>query len=188
MGLTVKIRGQSVATFRYVQVKLMETLAAWVPSTPEMEVKLLFGEHIWALAEQADALGKRTYELRLPLQHSIPANELYQRVLGEIASAEETPKRIAAIYDVMLPALDGRYREYLEATDALMDAPTVRILDRVLTEQSRMIDAGHKLRADLPGLALQDSEWVRDLLQRESAVGDMLSAEATPAEPTPVEN
>ncbi len=39
--LTVKERGQFVATLRYVHVSLMETLAAWVPTTPEMEVKLL---------------------------------------------------------------------------------------------------------------------------------------------------
>ena len=53
--LTVKERGQFVATLRYVHVSLMETLAAWVPTTPEMEVKLLFGEHIWDVAQHADA-------------------------------------------------------------------------------------------------------------------------------------
>ena len=34
----------AVATFRFVAVRLMETAAAWTPTTPEMEVKLLLGK------------------------------------------------------------------------------------------------------------------------------------------------
>jgi len=59
--MTVKERGRFVATLRWVNVSIMETLAAWVPTTPEMEAKLLFGEHIWDAAQHADALGKRTF-------------------------------------------------------------------------------------------------------------------------------
>jgi len=42
-----------------------------------MEVKLLFGEHIWDAAQHADALGKRTFELRLRLQHSVRPADKY---------------------------------------------------------------------------------------------------------------
>ena len=38
MSLSVKLRGEYVATFRAIEVHLMEMLAAWVPTTPEMEV------------------------------------------------------------------------------------------------------------------------------------------------------
>ena len=67
MLLNVTERGAHVATFRWIEVRLMETLAHWVPTTPEMEAKLLFGAHIWDAAQHADILGKRTQELRLPL-------------------------------------------------------------------------------------------------------------------------
>ena len=40
-------------------VALMEIAAAWTPTTPEMEVKVLLGRHIWDFAQHADALGKR---------------------------------------------------------------------------------------------------------------------------------
>ena len=70
MTLNVAQRGTHVATFRWIEVRLMETLAAWTPTTPEMEAKLLFGAHIWDAAQHADILGKRAHELRLPLQHS----------------------------------------------------------------------------------------------------------------------
>jgi len=52
--LNVKARAEAVGTFRHVNVFLMETLAAWVPSTPEMEVKVLFGRHLWLIAQLAD--------------------------------------------------------------------------------------------------------------------------------------
>jgi hypothetical protein len=57
----------------------METLAQWTPTSPEMEVKLMLGEHIWDAAQNADALGKRTRELRLPLQHSLRPVDAYVR-------------------------------------------------------------------------------------------------------------
>ena len=37
MITTVSERGRSVATFRYICVWMMETIARWTPITPEME-------------------------------------------------------------------------------------------------------------------------------------------------------
>ena len=90
MYLNVKQRGDHVATFRWIEVRLMETLAAWVPTTPEMEVKLLFGEHIWDAAQHADALGKRTFELRLPLQHSLGPAGGYVDLLADVARVTDS--------------------------------------------------------------------------------------------------
>jgi hypothetical protein len=173
--LTVKERGQFVATLRYVHVSLMETLAAWVPTTPEMEVKLLFGEHIWDVAQHADSLGKRTFELRMPLQRSMRPADAYVEFLAEVAAVGPTPQRLAAIYDVLLPTLAGRQRRYLEETDKLVDAPTVRILDRYLADTARMIDAAHALRRELPALQLADQQWAAALQKREVAL-ELLAA------------
>jgi hypothetical protein len=174
--LTVKERGQFVATMRYVQVWLMETLAAWVPTTPEMEVKLLFGEHIWDAAQHADALGKRTFELRLPLQHSLRPVDAYADLLAEVAAIGPTPRRLAAAYDVLLPALAARYRRYLGETDALSDAPTVRILERDLADTGRMIEQGHALRRELPDLQLTDQAWAAALRAREAAIDRIVAS------------
>ena len=151
--LTVKERGHFVATLRYVHVTLMETLAAWVPTTPEVEVKLLLGEHIWDVAQHADSLGKRTFELRLPLQHSVRAAEPYVAFLAEVRAIEPTPERLAAMYDVVVPGLVARQRRYLEQTDKLVDAPTVRILERYLADTARMIDGGPRAAPRAAGAA-----------------------------------
>lgn len=176
--LTVTERGQFVATMRYVQVWLMETLAAWVPTTPEMEVKLLFGEHIWDAAQHADALGKRTFELRLPLQHSLRPVDAYMHLLAELATIGPTPERLAAVYDILLPALAVRYRRYLDRTDKLSDAPTVRILERFLADIARMVEAGRALRQELPTLRLGDQKWAEAIAGREAAIDPLIPAAA----------
>ena len=174
MALTVKQRGQHIATFRYVQVRMMEILAAWVPSTPEMEAKLLFGPHIWDAAQGADALGKRGHELRLPLQHSIAPAAEYIAYLGEVAAVDGAARRIAVLYDVVLPGLMARYRRYLQRTDTLMDAPSVRVIEGILLASERMIREAAKLRAELPSLRFGDEAELQRLAAREESVGELV--------------
>jgi len=173
MALTVKQRGQHIATFRFIQVRLMETLASWVPSTPEMEAKLLFGPHIWDAAQAADALGKRTHELRLPLQHGIPPVPPYVALLSELAAVEGAARRIGAFYDVMLPRLAARYRRYLERTDTLMDAPSVRVIEGIIGAGERMVREADKLRAELPALRCAEQAWLQQLAGREESVPEI---------------
>lgn len=176
MGLTVKDRGAAVATFRFVNVQLMETLAQWTPSTPEMEVKLMFGEHIWDTAQAADALGKRAHELRLPLQHSLAPVDDYVALLAQVRAERDTARRLAAMYDVLLPGLARRYREYIAATDALMDEPTVRILDHALAALDKMRSQCKALRAQSPALAAADGAWAQGLARHEAAIGGLVAA------------
>jgi hypothetical protein len=176
MGLTVNERGVVVATHRYILVKLMETLARWVPTTPEMEVKLLFGSHIWDVAQHADALGKRAHELRLPLQHSVAPVDGYLRVLGDVEAVTDTKQRITAFYDVILPGLASRYRRYLDETDHLMDAPTVRILERILQDHERMIRESRQLREETPNLGDMQPDWSRQLADAEAAQHQIFAA------------
>jgi hypothetical protein len=178
MSLSVKQRGQYVATFRFVEVRLMEIAAAWVPSTPEMEAKLLLGPHIWDFAQAADALGKRAHELRLPLQHSIPPNAAYLKVLETLAAVSGGPQRIAGLYDAILPGLALRYRRYLAQTDTLMDAPTVRIIEAILDTGVRMVREANDLRTQMPALQLADAEWARRLAAQESDIAEIVDAPA----------
>jgi hypothetical protein len=175
MSLSVQNRAENVATFRFIHVFLMETLARWVPKTPEMEVKVLFGRHIWDLAQQADALGQRTYELRAPLQFSLRPKEGYVKFLEDFGGAKTTPQKIHGFYDVILPSIEARYQIYLETTDRLLDEPTVRIVERILGEFSRMRGESRALRDELPQLRLADKEWQTQLAKLESAEADIVA-------------
>ena len=175
MGLSVSDRGRTVATLRHIHVEMMDTLAQWTPSSPEMEVKLMLGEHIWDVAQSADALGKRTRELRLPLQHSLKPADLYVGLLADIRKEADTARRLGSFYDVLLPGLESRYRAYLAETDALLDAPTVRILQQIQDVQSRMIKQSRDLRAELPALRQVDAQWLESLAKRESQIATVVA-------------
>jgi hypothetical protein len=153
VGYSVQERAEYVGTFRWVEIRLMRILAEWVPTTPEMEVKILFGRHLWDCAQHADALGKRAFELRAPLHYTLPAVAAYQNFLGDVAALGPTADRVAGFFEVVCPALVGHYRRYLDATDALMDNPTVRILENAVLDYARMKNERDRL---VGGLALGD--------------------------------
>ena len=139
MSYSVKDRAEFVGTFRWIAVQAMEMVARWIPTTPEMEAKVLFGRHVWEFAQHADALGKRAFELRAALHYSAPAHADWAAWLAGLAAGESTAARIAAVYDVLLPALARRHQDYLAHTDTLMDEPTVRILERWQVDAARMV-------------------------------------------------
>ena len=170
MPLDVKQRGDHVATFRWIEVRLMETLARWVPTTPETEVKLVFGAHIWDLAQHADSLGKRTHELRLPLQHSLEPSGDFVRYLGAMAAEVETDKRVAGFYDCLLPGLERRFRDYMGQVDQLLDGPTVRILERILFDFPRLASERARFAVERPDLPAPDTQWLAGLAAFDEAL------------------
>ena len=134
---TVTDRSRAIATFRHVSVRLMETVARWTPITPEMEAKVMFGRHIWDFAQMANWLGERTFELRQPKHFTLPPVGDYDALLAEAAEAQTTGERLAALYEGLLPGLAERYRRYLAVTDAILDEPTVVIMQRIVRELER---------------------------------------------------
>ncbi len=171
MTLTVNDRARAIATLRFVEVRLMEITAAWTPTTPEMEVKVLFGRHIWDFAQHADWLGKRTFELRQPEHYTLRPVETYAQLLDDVAAEESTAGRLASLYDVVLPALERRYRDYLAATDSLLDQPTVVIIERILNEMKRMHADAARLRAELALTAVR----IEQLAGRERAHAEIVA-------------
>ena len=167
---TIKEKADYVGTLRTVNVTLMETLARWVPTSPEMEVKVLMGRHLWDFAQHADLLGKRVFELRAPLHFSPPAAEPYAAWLEGVKGLSATADRLAAFYDGVMPAIVDRHKHYLERTDALQDEPTVRILDRILQDQARMQQEYRALLASQPELAKGTSQLPGETVKAERAL------------------
>jgi hypothetical protein len=149
MITSVSERGRSIATFRHICVWMMETIARWTPITPEMEAKVMMGRHIWEFAQMADALGKRTFELRLPEQHSIAPVAAYDAFLKEVVKTSSTADRTAVFYDGVIPGIIARFQQYIEATDEILDEPSIVVLQRAIVDLERQrIDAA-KLQREL---------------------------------------
>jgi len=181
MQLNVKQRGDHVATFRWIEVRVMEMLARWVPTTPETEVKLAFGTHLWDLAQHADNLGKRTHELRLPPQCSFEPTPGYVRFLAELAETTASDRRVAAFYDCVLPAFERRYRDYAARVDPLLDNPTLRIIEHILLDLARMKTEGQALRDEVPAVASADATWIASLRRHEMEFTDVVVGRAEEA-------
>jgi len=170
--LSVQQRAATIATFRFIEVKLMELVAAWTPPTPEMEVKVMFGRHIWDFAQHADILGKRTFELRLPEQHSRRPAEPYVELLQAAVTVKSTSERLATLYDAILPGLELRYRSYLTQTDPVLDEPSIVLIDRILRDLERQRGEATTVRATL-GLPAFDA---KTFMASERAIDTVVSA------------
>jgi hypothetical protein len=168
--VNVKQRADAIGTFRFIEVWLMETASFWTPLTPEMEVKVMFGRHIWDFAQHADWLGKRTFELRQPEHYTRTPTEAYVEVLRTVRNATSTPERLALLYDVIVPGLASRYEGYLEATDRLLDGPSVLAIERILPELRRQCDDSRRLREELEIPGAQTGEWRQREADVESVV------------------
>ena len=173
MGLTIIQKADTLGTFRFVLVRFMETLAAWVPTSPELEVKTLFGRHLWQLAQHADAIGHRTIELRAKLHYERPPHQNYLTAVRLVQDLAGSGDRIAAFYDGVLPDLASRLSGYLAQTDELLDAPTVEIFRRVLGDFERMQADRAKIGAQRPDIAA-DSARVDRIKQALAAAGELV--------------
>ncbi len=174
MITTVRERADCVATFRFASVFLMETLARWVPSTPELEVKILMGRHIWEFAQHADAFGRRTHELRAALHYTREPVGQYGDALQTLAASEATGDRVDGFYEVALPDMATRLRSYLERTDAMVDEPSVRILERVLADYDRMRAERDEMRRECPDLPMGDGQWLGALRSAMASAEDIV--------------
>ena len=165
MGLTITQKADTLGTFRFVSVRLMEMLANWVPSSPELEVKTLFGRHIWYLAQHADLLGHRTVELRAKLHYDRPPVEAYRNIVRVVAELRASGDRIAGFYDALLPDLATRLETYLASTDELLDAPSVDVLRRILGDVQRMRSDRRSVAAERPDVVCRDAATVSRVTQ-----------------------
>ncbi len=181
MGLTIHEKAEYVATLRWVEVFLMEMLSRWVATTPEMEVKVLFGRHIWDTAQHADALGKRAFEMRAPLHYTLPPAEDYAALLKELGTVEKTADRIGVVYEVMLPALARRYEAYLKNSDALLDEPTFRVIERSMDDGERMRREAADLRKEVPNIGGPDPGKVKVWCEREASMMQIVCHSQSPA-------
>jgi hypothetical protein len=172
--LNVKQRADTVGTLRVVSVFLMETLARWIPATPEMEVKILFSRQVWRMAQQADRLGRRARELRAPLHYSRPPQRDFLAAFKQLAAVTDTVDRIDAFHDVALPALVAEYNRYLAETDWLTDEPTVVICNQALYEIKTMQRERQEWGSEIPRARATDSDALNAVRQAVAASKEMV--------------
>jgi hypothetical protein len=166
---------------------MMRILGGWIALTPEVDVKLLFGRHVWDCAQHADLWGRRLPELRSKAQESEPANAAVLAAFDLIETTEapgQTVERVVAIYRVVKPHLATVYERHLAVANPVYEPPTRRILGRCIEEERRHAAAGarvlDRLLARDPALAERARGWERRVLDGLAAGGGITGDVAAP--------
>ena len=119
---------ERLANYRFLEEQLMEMIAGWSQTTPQLAFKAAFGYHVFDHAQAADMLGGRLTQLRSGSGRGKSATDEFTRLCEHVWRLDETVERLVAIYRVLEPHLVSTYVYHADATDPLTDTPTVRLL------------------------------------------------------------
>jgi hypothetical protein len=120
----------------WAEARLFETLGAWVGSTDEPAVKLLFDRH-----SQHHAWRAQQWWDRLPVLAGVERDRLIQppapaaaAAATALASLDEVLPRLAGVYRVALPRLFAAYHRHRLRADPTSDGSAIRTLDLLLPD------------------------------------------------------
>jgi Protein of unknown function (DUF455) len=150
---------QILKRFFFCERSLIVGASAWIPHLQDLEVKMAVPYFSWQNAETANDLRERIFELRFPsrmIEHE-GADRPLAGLMADIRKAPTAAAFLTTWGSVALPALRDAYREFLDHSDALADAPTFRFLELSLREKEKQI-------AMLTAWAAEES--ARDLANR----------------------
>lgn len=122
---------ERLASYRYLEEQLMEMVAGWSHTTPELAFKATFGYHVFDHAQAAEMIGDRLEQLRSGSTRGKAATDDFARLCEHVWKLGSTAARLVAVYRVLEPHLVSTYVYHADATDPLTDAPTVRMLRHV---------------------------------------------------------
>jgi uncharacterized ferritin-like protein (DUF455 family) len=185
--------GRRVVRYETVTFQVMRLLGGWLAKIPEYELKLEIGRHVWQDAQAAEMLRQRTSELRIPADADRRAPVEVQRFLDALDDAETPLQFLVGIYRLAKPRLLSAMQYHITVTDPVCDAPTVRVLARVVDELAYQIRWGEAAvealiasGADAAGgaRAAQAAAWQNHLETLLAAAGG-LTATGTPQPPEP---
>src|SRR3954451_15291456 len=125
---SVSENSKRLSNYRYLEIQLMEMIGGWCHTTPQLAFKATFGYHVYDHARNADLLAERLQQLRSGREREDPANSDFAHLCEDVWNLESTIDRLVAVYRVLEPHLVSTYVYHADATDPLIDTPSVRLL------------------------------------------------------------
>ena len=137
---SVEENGRRLLRFFYWERRLMQAQGAWTLSIPEFEVKLETGRHIFYHADVARSVRERLHEQEFRLADIDNHRDAdIDRFIEEMLSGSNPAELLVGVHQVAGRALEIAYRHHIDDTDAITDAPTIRLLRRALTDYEPML-------------------------------------------------
>jgi hypothetical protein len=136
----VEESARRVGNYKWVESRLFEALGGWVATVPEMDVKIRLGTHCYKHAWHAELWHKRLPELREmnPDRLTQPANDAmvaFMDAVSEPEAPDQTIEKLVGVYRVLIPRKIAAYTFHLNATSTITDAPTIRSLKFILSDE-----------------------------------------------------
>jgi len=137
---TVEESARRVGNYKWIEMRLFEALGGWVATVPELDVKLVLGRHCYHHAWHAELWDKRLPELREMNTERLtqPANDAVVRLMESVREPEApelTIEKLVGVYRVLMPRKIAAYTYHLNVTSTITDAPTMRSLKFVLSDE-----------------------------------------------------
>jgi len=149
-GLSVEECVTWMKRHHYLLVRLHQIFTARITAEPVYELKTAFSLHSYLCAEHASAFRQRVSELREPpLGLEVVPHPALQLLCDEVLAAPSHVELTLGLYQVILPALMDSLKQYLETTNPLSDAPSVRITRFCLFELEQVLSFGRQAVACL---------------------------------------
>jgi len=139
-AFTVEETARRVGHYKWVEMRLFETLGGWVATVPELDVKMRLGTHCYKHAWHSELWHKRLPELREmnPERLTQPANDelvAFMDALAQPEAPDQTIEKLVGVYRVLIPHKIAAYTYHLNNTSTITDAPTIRSLKLVLNDE-----------------------------------------------------
>ena len=187
---TVEENARRLLRFFYFERRLSQALGSWTLAIPEFEVKIETGRHIFYHMDAAHALRQRLNEQELRLnaidEYRDPQIDLF---IEEMLCAADAPELLVGVHQVAGKALEVAYRHHLDDTAPVADAPTLRLLKRILLDCEPMLEwaeaaIGAYLEGGVDESRLSRWRWHLQLLL--GSIGGVSGAEPRNEEPAPL--
>ena len=119
----------------YLLVRLHEIFTARITSEPIYELKTAFSLHSYLCAEHVAAFRQRVSELREPpLGLDVVPHPALKLLCDEVLGSPSHVELSLGLYEILIPSLIDSLKQYLEVTNPLADAPSVRVTKYCLFE------------------------------------------------------
>lgn len=143
VGYSVEEAVALLKRFHWAVRRSWHILISRIAAEPVYELKMGYSLHAHLLAEQATDLRARVGEMREPpLGLEECPDAALDVFFDEILCAGTTLETVAGLYGVALPALQVSLRHYIQDTNPLVDAPSIRLLKRAVDDLDGMIQWG----------------------------------------------
>jgi hypothetical protein len=185
VGYSVDWNVELLKRYNYVKTRLVDIISKHMNRTPEWEVKGAFSLHIWLDAEHSQLIRKRVAEMREPpLQlDKVPTEEL-KAFLDEVLHSEDTLELLVGIYEVVRSNLLDALKRHQAETNPLVDQPTCRLLNLIISEEEKMLEWGRQAIAVLSENEEHSrltADWRKHLEVFLAAAGGICGKEEQPA-------